>query len=74
MQNFKVNSMKFDWRFKSKWKWKKTTFEEENLQNFTIWEEKIRSIPIQITRENEEFNNEFKQIRLKIQIEEKMEE
>ena len=47
---------------------KKTTIERENLQNFhktTIGEEKIRLIPIEITGE---FNNEFNEIWLKIQI------
>ena len=43
-------------------------------ENFTILHEKIPSVRIQMTGENAKFQNEFNEIRLKIQIEGKVEE
>ena len=54
-------------------KGRRTTFESENLQNLKeisqFLEEKIQWIGIQMISANAEFNGEFNEIPLKIQIE-----
>ena len=53
MHNFKVNPEKFDWRSKSKWKWKKKQHLKEKIwQIDTILGEKIHWIRFEMTREN----------------------
>ena len=50
---------------------KKTTFEKYG-ENFTILQEKIPSIKSEMTGENAKFPDEFKKIRLTIQMEVKI--
>ena len=82
MQNWMVNLTILDWIFKSKrksqnktnkndiWKWKFVLI----AQNFTILQEKIHWIEIQMTPTNAELNGEFNDIGLKIEIEAKIPE
>ena len=71
MQNFNVNSTKFDWTSKSKWKWKKDDIWKRKFakftENFTILQEKLPSIGYEMAGEN----GELKEIRLTIEIGEK---
>ena len=70
MKNFKVNPGKFDWAFKSKWKWKKkNSFQRQNLQNFAVLEENIPSIKCEMIGENVEFPVGSREIRSTIQAE-----
>ena len=75
-----VNSIKFNWGLKSKRKLgkkrKKTDIWKRKFRritkNFGIWQEKIHWIQIEITRRAVEFNGEFNQIQLRIEIEAKI--
>ena len=77
-----VNSTKFDSRFKSKRKSQKKRNKKDIsnrkfrsiAKNFTILQGKIHSIRIQMTSTNAEFNGEFNDIPLKIQLETKITE
>ena len=71
MQNLMMDFTKFHWRCKSEKNKRRTIFKTENL---TISQEKIHWIGIQMTGRNAEFNRDFNWIRLKIEIEAKVEE